>query len=313
MNAARFQKLFASLGKRAVHNWPAKVIAFVLAFVIWLLINTSDTSTAQRSFVLPLEVEGVLENVVPVGIPDVVEVSVSGPTSRIDRLRPDLVQVVLDVSDATGAFQRGIQVQLPQGVDLVSVTPSEVIGTLEGAISREFPVTISQTAPFGALYSGLLEPGEVQVSGQASVIDRVAQVQVLVSEPGEHTLTPIAFDEAGRPVSQVRFEPPTLTVEMRTAAALQQVSVPLTVSLAGSAPVAIQSVSHGTVNIIGPPDVVQELSALEGTVSAPAGAMPGGRYTAQVIIGVPEGVFVADTVTASLVLLSTPGAPEALE
>lgn len=313
MNIAAIKQFLATLGNRAVHNWPSKLIAFVLAFVIWLLINVSDTSTAQRSFVLPLEVDGVLENVVPVGIPDVVEVSVSGPTSRVDRLRADLIQVVLDVGDTTGSFQRPVQVQVPQGVTLVSVTPSEVIGTLEGAISREFPVTISHTAPFGAVYSGTLETETVQVSGQVSVIDRVASVQVLVHEPGEHTVAPIAFDESGRPISQVRFDPPTIAVHTETAPALVEKTVPVTVSVASGVPAAIQSVSRDTVNVVGPAEVVNDITTLAGTVSVPAAATPGGRYTAQVIIGVPEDVFVANPVTATLVLLSTPGAPEALE
>lgn len=298
MTWERLQKLAQAALSRSVHNWPAKLISIVLAFGIWVLISTADTSTTQRSFVLPLEVVGTPENVVPVGIPDVVEVSVSGPSSRIDRLRADLLQAVLEVPDTTGSFQRGVEVQVPQGVTLVSTNPSEVIGTLEGAISQEFPVRMAIDAPFGALFSGSVNPETIHVRGQASVVDRVHSVIVFADRAASGTYVPTALDEQNRPVSQVRFEPPVVTVITDEQAALIQKTVPLivrTLEIRGNV-----EPSHAEVTVIGSPESVAQIEQLTGTVAPSAETVQSERYTAQVDISLPDGVFVVEQVTADV-------------
>lgn len=310
MTTDRMKQFITTFGQRAVNNWPSKLFALLLGFIIWFLIVTSDTSTTQRSFVLPLEIEGITGNVVPVGIPDVVEVSVSGQSSRIDRLRADLFQVVLDLTDATGTFQRTLQVQVPQDVTLVSVTPSEVIGTLEGATSEEFPVVLT----IGSLVTGVVEsvvdPATVIVTGQASLMSRVATVRVLTTGAGEQVIAPIAFDENGRPLNQVRFEPPTVTVNTTTRVAYVASIVPLTVNIDGDVEF---SVSHSEVTVIAPQVVVDDITELSGTVSVPAETEPGGRYTAEVNIVLPDGAFIEERVLATIDIPVIPEAPQTLE
>ena len=304
MTWQRLQKLAKSALSRSVHNWPAKLISLVLAFGIWVLISTADTSTTQRSFVLPLEVVGTPENVVPVGIPDVVEVSVSGPSSRIDRLRADLLQAVLEVPDTTGSFQRGIEVQVPQGVTLVSTNPSEVIGTLEGAISREFPVHILIEEPYGAAIAGSVEPAVVTVRGQASVVDRVYKVTVLAERATSAAYMLTALDEQNRPVSQVRFEPPVVTVHLDEQPAFTQKTVPLAIAVPAS--LASASPSHETVTVVGAPAVIAAINALSGTVVPPADGPRTERYTAQVDISLPDDAFVLERVTIDVTPVPPP-------
>lgn len=303
MTWERVKKLARAVVSRSVRNWPAKLISVVLAFGIWVLISTADTSTTQRSFVLPLEVVGTPENVVPVGIPDVVEVSVSGPSSRIDRLRADLLQAVLEVPETTGSFQRGVEVQVPQGVTLVSTNPSEVIGTLEGAISREFPVHILIEEPYGAAIAGTVQPEVVMVRGQASVVDRVYKVTVLAERATSATYMLTALDEQHRPVSQVRFEPPVVTVNVTEEATLTATQVPLEIDVAninGNV-----TASHESVTVVGPAEVLADIATLRGTVVPPAEPEQLERYTAQVDISLPDNVFVAERVTIDV----TPAPP----
>ena len=105
--------LARELALRLVRNWPRKVMALLAAAGFWWLVTTTTTTITQRNFSVPLLVEGVEEEDLAVGVPDFVDVGVSGPGPRIDRLRPDQIRATLDLAGAVGDFDRQIVVQTP--------------------------------------------------------------------------------------------------------------------------------------------------------------------------------------------------------
>src|SRR5690606_7765926 len=108
---------------RLTRNWPNKLAAVLIAFVVWMLITSNSTTTTQNSMFVPLIVEGIEDNQVAVGLPTRVAVSVSGPSSRIDRLTPEMLRATLDLTEVTGAFELPITVQTPQNVTVLTVEP----------------------------------------------------------------------------------------------------------------------------------------------------------------------------------------------
>src|SRR5690606_6031456 len=134
-----------TLLRRLAQNWPSKLAALAIAFLIWLFVTSSATTTTQRSLVLPLVIEGIDEDEAAVGLPEFVEVSVSGPSARIDRLRPDMLRATLDLNDIDGEFERPVVVQSPQEIRLLRVEPADVIGFVETVARRSFPVVTGLT------------------------------------------------------------------------------------------------------------------------------------------------------------------------
>ncbi|HLV12566.1 MAG TPA: hypothetical protein VKY42_08975, partial [Trueperaceae bacterium] len=80
---------------RLSRNWVPKVASLVIAFLVWLFVTSSSAALTQRSLFLPLQVDGVEQGFVPVGLPQSVAVSVSGPSLRVDRLTPDMLRASL--------------------------------------------------------------------------------------------------------------------------------------------------------------------------------------------------------------------------
>lgn len=300
------------LWSRIVHQWPRKLAALGLAFLMWAFVSTTDVTTAQRSLLVPIGVEGIAADLVPIGIPELAEVTVSGPTQRLDRLRPESIEAVLDLSGLSGDFAAPVVVSPPQGVTLERVTPAEVLGILERVATRSVPVTVVflGTPPDDVKLVGTAEPATVEVRGRGARLDRVAQALVAVDVSTESaSVAPFPADATGRPVDEVTVDPASVTVTTRSETVLVQRTVPLRLL-----PVVIGGVnevvpSHDAVSLVGPPTLVGALQEVVGAAVLPTERPAPGRYTLAVNVATPSGVTVLDDVTVSVTYLEPPTAP----
>ncbi len=290
-----------TLLKRLAQNWPSKVGALLIAFLVWAFVTSSTTTTTQRSLLLPLVIEGLDEDEAAVGLPEVVEVSVSGPSARIDRLRADMLRATLDLTDVAGPFQRPIVVQSPQEVRLLRVEPSDVIGFVEtvARVPKAVEVGLTGVPPQDRLLSTIVAPRQVTMVGRSQVLDEVERVVALVPPEGGEA-APLALDGAGSPVAEVRFEPDTVvvTVTQREALVTAQVAVDLTPPVATG--LVATSLERATVRVAGPASALAALDRVGGTVEPPTGDVTAGRYTLPVRLDLPNGVVALETVTAVL-------------
>jgi YbbR domain-containing protein len=287
----------------AAHNWPQKLGTLLLAFVMWLFVTTSSVTTTQRSLLVPLAVEGVKQSQVAVGVPKVVEVNVSGPSSRIDRLSPDGISASLDLSGLSGEFQQQINAQPPRGIQLVSVSPSDVIGFLETVGNRSIALTpaLSGSPPDNQVLSVTADPATVTLTGQEQLLQSVVRVTVVVpAKEGRVQGYPFAVDNAGVPVANVKITPSTVTVQVSARSALVTKSVPIDLVPPSAANLQQATLSQPDVTLAGPPDVLAGLDSVKGTVQPPTGTVDPGRYTLPVRLELPEGVAAMSNPTAVL-------------
>ncbi|MEJ2288941.1 MAG: CdaR family protein [Deinococcales bacterium] len=295
-----FLKRVATL---ASHNWPQKLGAVLLAFVIWLLVTNSSVTTTQRSLLVPLTVEGVKQSQVAVGVPQVVEVNVDGPSSRVDRLRPDSISATLDLSGLSGEFQQPISVQPPRGIHLVSVSPADVIGFLETVGNRDVGLTValSGAPPGNELLSVSTDPATVTLTGQDQLLQKVARVMVVApAKEGRFAAHPFAVDDAGVPVANVKIAPTTVTVQVGARSALVTKTVPIELTPPKATNLEQTTLSQPDVTLAGPPDTLAGIDSVKATVQPPTGPVDAGRYTVPVELDLPEGVAALSTPTAVL-------------
>lgn len=290
-----------------VHNWPQKLGATLLAALVWLFVTVDDTSVTQRSLLVPISVEGVAEDTVVTGLPTAVEVTVTGASSRIDRLRPESFEAVLDLAGQTGAFEQPIRVLLPPAVDLIRFSPSDVIGTIEPVTTKEVAVeTVLLGSPGPDTRVEVTpDPPSVQVRGRSSTLAQVARVVAPTGPaPGQRTVTPFAADTAGHPVAGVATVPAELTVTVTTEPLLVQRSV--TVALA---PPSLPTYSvtarldQPTVSVVGPPSQLDGLETVPGTVELATENPAPGSYTLPVTLELPTGVSALQPLTATVRLV----------
>ena len=294
-------------GRRLVHHWPRKLGAVAAALFIWLIVATDATTTAQRSLLVPLVVVGLDADRLAVGLPELVEVTVSGASSRIDRLRPESFDAVLDLTDVVGAFQVEVSIAPPQGIVLERVAPSEVIGELEAVVAIEVPVRVTVAGALGPdeRLAASATPEVAQVRGRSAVVNGVVAVVVPVAAEDARTavaatVASYAVDAAGRPVLDVSIIPARIAV----AIAVEPVRVERRIALSVVAPTAAGwSDLEGApddVRLTGPATTLDALEVVEAVVQLPTEVPAGGRYTRPLTLALPEGVFALEAPTVSV-------------
>ena len=291
------------LWQRVAFQWPLKLAALGLGFVMWAFVTTSDTTIAQRSLLVPITVEGIAPDLVPIGVPELAEVTVSGSSQRLDRLRPEGIEAVLDLTGLTGDFAAPVSVSPPQGVVLERVNPAEVLGILERVATHEVPVTVVHlgTPPADVRLRSEAEPGGVTVRGRSARLERVVQALVAVdAREGAFEATPFAADAAGRPVDEVSVSPGSVTVTTSAESLLAQRELPLRLLPLVVGGVSGVEPSHTSVPVVGPPSVIAGLDELVGAIALPTERPEAGRYTLAVNVATPSGVTLLEEVTVSV-------------
>lgn len=298
---------------RLVRHWPRKLAALVAALFVWLTVATDATTTAQRSLLVPLVVEGLDADRLAVGLPELVEVTVSGAPSRIDRLRPESFDAVLDLSGVVGTFQVEVAVAPPQGIALERVAPSEVFGELETVVTAEVPVRATVAGGLGPdeRLAATPTPATARVRGRSTLVAQVIAVVAPVAAEDARTaatatVAPYAVDAAGRPVLEVVVVPPQVSLDL----AIERVRVERRVPLVVLAPAAPGwsglSDAPADVLVTGTASQLADLDEVEALVQLPTEAPAGGRYTRPLTLALPAGVFALEDPTASVLYTPTP-------
>jgi YbbR domain-containing protein len=290
--------------RRVRRDWPGKVGAVAAALVLWW-VATSDTGvTVQRSVLVPLAVTGAEADEVAVGVPARVEVVISGPADRMERLRSDDVEAILQLEGVDGEFERQVEARVPQALRVVRVVPGEVIGRLEAVRSARFDV-VPHLAPLSGerVATDLsVEPAEATVEARDPVLAQVAAVRasarIGADDEAEAILVPVDGD--GRPVPEARVVPERAVVRAETHVHLVRATRPVRVEPPGDGRVRVEAVTPGEVDVVGPRARLDGLAEVVGEVPGATGALPAGRYDLPVRLTLPDGVAVAPPVRATV-------------
>ncbi|MBW6455743.1 MAG: hypothetical protein K0A98_07635 [Trueperaceae bacterium] len=295
------------LDRTLIQNAPRKLAALVVAVVVWLFVATDTATIAQRSLLVPIVVEGVSAEQVVVGLPQFAEVTVSAPTTRIDRLRPESFEAVIDLAGLSGDFQVQVSVAPPQGIVLERVVPSEVIGIVEPVARAEVPVVASVLGEVdGDLrVRATVTPAQAQVRGRAAVVAQA--VAVVVPLPVGDTLgatatsgTGFAVDATGRPLPDVGIEPQSFTLGWDLEPVYVSHSLPLQVAAVPDGPWSAPSGAPSQITVVGLRSSVAALDAVVADVDLPTGALESGRYTAALRPRLPADVLAVERPTVDL-------------
>jgi YbbR domain-containing protein len=298
------QRVWASL----VHNGYLKLGALLLALVFWVFVRNDNTLISQRTFRAPLNVEGLAANRTVPSLPERVTVRLSGPSSRIRALNPAGVDVVLNLRGVTGEFEEEVRVFPPQGISLISVTPREIIGTVEARAEKRVPVRpLLAPAPAGAQIEVAPNPAEVVVRGAESSVMEVAEVVVPFDpEQPRDLAAPYAVAENGRPVAGVSVTPGEVRLQATRSDVLYSKRVPVSFSPTELPGLEVRSAAllQTEVMLVGPQEALETLEGVSATLPETPPLRPG-RYTLDVTLELPEGVAAVGTPQVALELRAT--------
>jgi YbbR domain-containing protein len=275
---------FAGVGERLRQSVGLSTIlrfllALALSLGLWVYVTMrNNPDISQTLSGRPVEVRGLANGSTLVTQLPLVDVTVSGPTTLVQTpTKPVAAYVDLANAPAMRGQRLPVKVELPRGVELVAVNPSEVVVDVEPIIAREYPVQVAVPVGLPAdqrLEQPTIEPKSVTISGPRSIIGDIARVVVrpeLGGNPDDlaRGARPIPLDIAGREVTSPRMEinPASVVVTLPARTLRSSKTVPVRYSIVGQPAAGYQIGSIQTtpaqVNIVGDADLLQRVTALE--------------------------------------------------
>ena len=173
------------LAARLLANWPAKLLSLGAAGLIFVFYTLNRLE--NRYISAPLTVSLGDEYLPSSQYPRSVQVTLRGESKAIFSIQEDDVRASLDLSGYRAEGQYRVPVQIERkgtalGVDPLEIRtdPAEVAVSMERRATRVVPVTPSFRGfldPGFELISFDINPSEIEVSGPASAVARVSDVQ----------------------------------------------------------------------------------------------------------------------------------------
>lgn len=280
------------MDKMMDNPWFLRIMALLLAFLLFFTVKSGDESADSASNgTVTEEIEDVaLEvfyddtNLMVSGLPETVDLTISGPTSIVQTTRQlkDFTLFV-DLRNLTlGEHQVPIQTENLSEELRVQIAPAFIDITIEERVTEEFridPEINERLLAEGYVLKGITaEPKTVKVTGPKSVIDSISFVKATVT--GEAGLDDSFKTEARVRVlandltklENVTIEPEVVEVAVDIEEYSKEVPVSIEVNGKPQTGVTIDSLtpSSETVKISGPPAVVDPLDGFAVKVDASA-------------------------------------------
>lgn len=235
-------------------KWFVRVVAFLLAFLLYMTVNFGDFEAVQQAGDSGLATTEVLTNV-PVktyydtenlyvsGVPDQVRVELSGPKSIIEstkRLRD--FELTLDLTDyELGEHRVAIRHNnFSEKLD-VTILPSAVDVTIEEKVTATRAVTPEfNSAALAEGYqveSVTVAPEEVKLTGSESDIEKIAFVRTALiggEEINEETTATAAVQVLDKDLNKLDIKVEPATVQVSISVKNPSKKVPLNAVLKGT-------------------------------------------------------------------------------
>ena len=210
-------------------NLPAKIIALVVAVVLWLFVMNEQNPQIEGSFTVAVDLRNVPEGYKVTQTEKSVKLKVRGARSFFVSAEPEGFKAYADLEGlGSGEHEVKVKTVLPQGFELVDAQPETVSVTLDKIVRRSVRVDLIVTGSASAGYT----VGKISQSANTTVIEgpesRVAEVDRVIGYVGlsgnrdDFTLlvplTPINSD--GKAVDDVELLARTVEVSVQLARGL---------------------------------------------------------------------------------------------
>ncbi|MTD31237.1 YbbR-like domain-containing protein [Planomicrobium sp. YIM 101495] len=302
------------MDKMMDHRWSLRIIALLLAIFLFYTVQlekenaqTDDNGTMTETLEsIPLEVYYDNENLTVTGLPETVDLYITGPASIVQPTRQikDFTLFVDLRNLPMGQHQVRIQTENLSERLGVRIEPSMLTVSIEEKVTKEFridPELNEQLLAEGYVLEEIsVDPGQVKVTGPRSVIDSISFVKATVTgEAGinesftaESTVRVLANDLTK--LENVTIEPETVRVDVGIEAYSKELPVTIeqTGTLADGITVNSLTPSFETVTVYGPRSVVDPLT--EYVLEVNVGSISAADTEIQMDAVLPEGVVRID-------------------
>jgi YbbR domain-containing protein len=195
-----------NLKKLILNNWGLKTSALVLAVLVWGIISGRERTFSEKTLKIPVEIFNVSNNVEVVNLrPEEVTVSLKGASKFVAAITTENNPIKIDLKNIKESSKLNYfaedYLEIPKGVQLISIHPKMIEVYVEEFATREVPVKIRFRGRLKApliLKEARVIPDRVTVMGyksQINGIDVVLTEEVDLNEIGQSLTRRIALKQ----------------------------------------------------------------------------------------------------------------------
>jgi YbbR domain-containing protein len=292
-------------------NLPYKLLALVIAVIIWAYANEGRNPGVTRELKVPLDLRMIEPRLVVTSAPQTVRVSLEGMRTHVESVlaEPDAVSAYVNLKEKpAGRYILPVNVKLPEGfMGLVNKTsaPREVSVVLEQRARRVFPVDVQFTGPPPVGYrfgSPQLSPNRASASGTGRQLDLISQLVAAVDTKSataggiddDFPITPL--DKDGKPVSAIETTPLKVHLRLDLLEAPASRIVFVSPDVVGQPPFPCRvtgiEVKPQSIAVTGRPEQLANVTTLKTGTIPLAGRTQ--SFTARVRVIAPQGLALAE-------------------
>lgn len=264
--------------KLTENNRALKVLALVIAIVLWLYVSVEQDPLSQRSYNVPVTVENLSADKIATLTKETVRIEVMGRDSRLDAVTAEDFKAYVDLKNVkTGEGEADVKLSLPSEVYFAKVEPKTVRVFVDRREGETMSVDVVRTGmlPDGVSIDALtVEPQNVFVSGNEEALEAVAKagVELDLSDVYADTkkeFTVRLFDYEGNIIesSELKAYPEKVTLDIKARAVDVQKTVPIQAELTGSLADGVQvdsvTVEPATAIVEGSPETVAKIKEVK--------------------------------------------------
>lgn len=307
-----------------MRNTPGlAVLSFLLAVVLWYFVTDTENPTLIDVYPSPIPVEpvNVTEALAVANQLPAVQVRISAPADRWERLTPANFKVVVDLN-GFGARSQEVPVRVEvdgvRGVRVVDVQPRTIVVNLEDLAVRQVSVAARAVGspPLGYQIGAVTpQTTSARVSGPESLVALIDQAVADVNVTGltvnvQQNVVLKAVGTGAAEIRGVRLEPTNVPVNVEVIQTTIVRTVPLAVDVAGEPDpgyaVSRVASSPSAIQVQGPIEALQQIDRIR----LPAVSVAGARsdVVRSVQIPLPAGLSYVDRDRATVTVTITPAA-----
>ncbi len=286
-------------------NLPAKIVALVVAVILWVFVMNDQNPSIDGSFVVPLKVVNAPDGYKISRSDENVKIRVRGARSLFVSASADDFKAYVDLNGAeSGKVSVKVQTVLPQGFELIDTQPDMVTFTLDKIIQKKVAADLIVTgasAPGTTVAKVNQNITQVTIEGPESAIAEVARVIGYVGLSGNSadfslTVPLTAVNADGKAVDEVKVIPQSTQVAVQLARGLTKKIVNITPIFAGDLAngyvVGGVRVDPSKIEIAGDASVIDPITAINTEKISLAGITKTSKK--MVKLDLPEGITVTN-------------------
>lgn len=255
-------------------NLPARVICFLLAWILWFYVMSIENPMDERNVEVKLIKENLKSEMIVTKMPDTITVRVRGNRNRLGDGLENRVHASIDLANVE-AGERNIPVHVffSDG-EVVSIKPNKVPVKLDAITTKVVPVytrIVGDTAEDMTLGNIRILPNSVKITGASQLLNNISKVVAPVdvsSQAASYTLDTelVAVSDNGYDVPEVRIEPARVNVSANMVKQMLTVELPVKLVTNGTLPEGVKvsktEIKPEKVRLTAPPSVLKGLTAI---------------------------------------------------